>query len=66
MKEGTMSSPIDRAAEALFPDEGAQALNVKFFCAGDENVSVDALAEIIVRADSQVRHGTARLVTDID
>lgn len=57
---------IDRAADLLFPAEGQRTLNVKFFCAGDENVSANELAEQIIRADSQIRSGTARLVDEID
>lgn len=57
---------IDRAADLLFPATGQRTLNVKFFCAGDDNVSADELAEQIVRAEAQIRNGTARLVTDID
>lgn len=59
-------SMIDRAADLLFPTEGQRTLNVKFFCAGDDNVSADALAEQIVRAEAQIRNGSARLVTDVD
>jgi hypothetical protein len=57
---------IDRAADLLFPAEGQRTFNVKFFCAGDDNVSVDELAEQIVRAETQIRNGSARLVTDVD
>jgi hypothetical protein len=57
---------IDRAADLLFPTEGQRTLNVKFFCAGDENVSIDELAEQIVRAEAQIRNGSARLVANID
>lgn len=59
-------SLIDRAADLLFPEEGRRTLNVKFFCAGDEDVSALSLAEQVVRAEAQIANGTARLVTDID
>lgn len=57
---------IDRAADLLFPNEGQQTLNVKFFCAGEESVSVDDLADQIIRAENQIRNRSARLVADID
>lgn len=59
-------SLIDRAADLLFPVEGQRTLNVKFFCAGEDNISVDDLAEQIVRAEAQISSGSARLVTDVD
>ena len=55
---------IERAADLLFPAEGPRTLNVKFLCAG--NVTADALAEQIVRAEVQIRHGHAKLVADVD
>jgi hypothetical protein len=57
---------IERAAELLFPVNGSQTLNVKFFCAGEANVSAEALAEQIVRAEVQLQNGTARLVENVD
>lgn len=58
---------IDRAADLLFPEDGRQrTLNVKFLCAGEDNVSAEALAEEIVRAASQIRSGTAQPVDSID
>lgn len=62
-----MTSLIERAADLLFPaGEGPRTLNVKFLCGGDDNVSMNDLAEQIVRAESQIQSGTARLVEDID
>ena len=59
-------SYIDRAAELLFPENGPRTLNVKFFCAGESNITAEELAEQIVRAHVQIQNGTARLVTDVD
>lgn len=57
---------IDRAAELLFPENGRQTLNVKFFCAGDTAVTAEELAEQVIRAHVQIHGGTARLVNDVD
>lgn len=61
-----MNALIERAADLLFAQEGRRTLNVKFFCAGDDNVSALRLAEQIVRAEAQVRSGAAVLVTNVD
>lgn len=55
---------IERAADLLFPAEGPRTLNIKFPCA--RNVTADALAEQIVRAEVQIRSGHAKLVNDVD
>lgn len=59
-------SYIDRAAELLFPVNGPQTLNVKFFCAGDTTITAEELAEQVLRAHLQVQNGTARLVESVD
>lgn len=61
-----MTNFVDRAADLLFPDVGGRTLNVKFFCAGDDNVSAADLAQQIIIAEEQVRDGTARIVHEID
>ena len=61
-----MTNTIDRAADLLFPDEGGRILNVKFFCAGDENVSAADLAQQIITAEEQIANGHARIVADVD
>ncbi|QJR19291.1 hypothetical protein [Pelagibacterium halotolerans] len=61
-----MSSVIDRAADLLFPYEGPQTRNIKFFCVGEDNVNAFDLAEQIVRAESQIREGSAVLMEKID
>ncbi len=58
---------IERAAQMLFPDEGSRTLNVKFLCGGvANNVTAEGLAEQIVRAEVQIRSGSARLVSNVD
>jgi hypothetical protein len=57
---------IDRAAAMLFPEEGSRTRNIKFLCGGMENVTARALAEQIVRAEVQIRSGSARLVMNVD
>jgi hypothetical protein len=61
-----MVSQIDRAAAMLFPTEGGRTLNVKFLCGGVDKADAQALAEQVVRAEVQIRAGSARLVADID
>lgn len=62
-----MTTQIERAAQMLFPDEGSRTLDIKFFCGGvASNVSAESLAEQVVRAEVQIRSGSARLVTDVD
>ncbi|PSJ42138.1 hypothetical protein [Allosphingosinicella deserti] len=61
-----MSTMIERAADLLFPESGRQTLNIKFFCGGDDNVTALQLAEQVVRAETQIRGGSARLVERID
>jgi len=57
---------IERAADLLFPAEGRRTLNIKFFSAGDGHATANALAEQIVRAESQISAGNARYVSDVD
>lgn len=61
-----MSTMIDRAADLLFPESGRQTLNIKFFCGGEDNVTALQLAEQVVRAETQIRGGSARLMERID
>ncbi len=61
-----MVSQIDRAAAMLFPDEGGGTLNIKFLCGGVNKADAQGLAEQVVRAEVQIRAGSARLVTDVD
>lgn len=61
-----MSSFIDRAADLLFPAEGRQTLNIKFFGVAEGRISAASLAEQIVRAESQIRAGNAVYVEDVD
>ena len=61
-----MNSLINRAADLLFPESGRRTLNVKFFCGGDENISASQLAEQIIRAETQIHGGSARLMANID
>lgn len=65
--EGSMvHSMIDRAADLLFPETGRQTLNIKFFCGGEDNITAQQLAEQIVRAETQIRGGSARPVENLD
>lgn len=61
-----MADFISRAADLLFPDEGRQTLNVKFFSGGESHVTASSLAEQIVRAEAQINAGNATYVTDVD
>lgn len=61
-----MTNFIDRAADLLFPAEGRQTINIKFFGAAEGHMSADEMAEQIVRADAQIRTGNSMLVEDVD
>jgi hypothetical protein len=64
--EGTVANFIERAADLLFPAEGRRTLNIKFFSVADGRTTANALAEQIVRAESQITAGNARFITDVD
>ncbi|GGN63109.1 hypothetical protein GCM10011349_47390 [Novosphingobium indicum] len=61
-----MTNFIDRAADLLFPAEGRQTLNIKFFGAAEGHMSAEDMAEQIVRAEAQIREGNSTLVDDVD
>jgi hypothetical protein len=61
-----MTNPIERAVQMLFPENGPQTRNVKFLCAGTMNVTAEALAEHIVRAEVQIRGDSSHYVQDVD
>ncbi|MBG6178544.1 hypothetical protein IWQ55_006402 [Labrenzia sp. EL_208] len=63
-QDNDMTTLVERAADLLFPEEGPRTLNVKIH--SDGNLSMNNLAEQIVRAEAQIRSGTARLVRKID
>lgn len=60
-----MTVAIDRAAELLF-GEGRSAVNVRFLCGGQDNVSAEVLAERIVLSEAQIRGGHARRIENVD
>lgn len=59
-------SQVDRAAELLFPVEGGRVRNIKFLCGGQPNVSAEAVAEMILRAEVQVRSGKVKPLASVD
>lgn len=59
-------SHIERAVSLLFPENGPRTLNIKFLCGGLDNITAEALAEQLVRAEVQIRAGSARRVDNID
>lgn len=61
-----MSDYIERAADLLFPTEGRQTLNIKFFGVADERISAAGLAEQLLRAEAQISAGNASYVEDVD
>jgi len=61
-----MSSIIDRVAALLYPEDGPTTLDIKFFCGGVDNASAEELAEQVLRAETQIRNGSATLVEDVD
>lgn len=60
-----MTVAIERAADLLF-GEGHTAVNVRFLCGGQENVSAEQLAERIVLSEAQIRGGHARPIENVD
>ncbi len=60
-----MTVAIERAADMLF-GEGRAAVNVRFFCGGQDNVSAEQLAERIVLSEAQIRGSHARRIANVD
>lgn len=65
-KEGTMNTQVSRMANAMFPDQGASVVNVKFFLGDDRRVSAEQLADQLDRADAQLRSGATARTTSLD
>jgi hypothetical protein len=62
-----MSSELDRAATALFPEVGPAAIgNVKFMGGTRRIVTAEELAEQLMRANAQIREGVAVRIADLD
>jgi hypothetical protein len=60
-----MTVAIERAADLLFGD-GRAAVNVRFLCGGQDNVSAEQLAERILVSEAQIRGGHARTIANVD
>ena len=54
-KEEAMTSQVQRMSAAMFPPEGTQVVNVKFFLGTSRAVTGEELADQLDRADSQLR-----------
>jgi hypothetical protein len=65
-KEETMNSQVQRMSAAMFPPEGAQVVNVKFFLGTSRAVTAEELADQLDRADAQLRSGTAARTMRLD
>ena len=52
-----MSNGLDQAASVLFPTDGPNVRDVKFFPGNRRNVTPDAVAEQLARAMSAHRNG---------
>ena len=62
-----MSSELDRAATALFPDSGpARIGNLKYMSGTRRVVTAEELAEQMMRAEAQIREGAAVRITNLD
>lgn len=61
-----MSDYVTQAVEMLFPNDSHKVVNVKFFQGTRREVSASELAHEIIKADAQIKDGTATLVQDID
>jgi len=61
-----MTEVVNLAANALFPPEGRNVGNVKFFLGSRRDITADDLAQEVLSAQRQIAAGTARRVFDID
>jgi hypothetical protein len=58
-----MNTEVDRAAALLFPENGRQALDVKFFF--ESGASAQALAQQVINCFESMCDGS-QVITDID
>ena len=61
-----MNSQVERISGAMFPLEGTQVVNVKFFLGTSRAVTAEVLADQLDRADAQLRSGAAERTTHLD
>lgn len=61
-----MHSQLQLAARELFPDQGGNVRNIKFFLGSARNISADQLAQQILSADAQIASGSIQPVENID
>jgi len=61
-----MTTQVQRAVDALFPQQGSRVRDVKFHRGWNEQVTAEQLATELLSANQQIREGTATRVTDID
>jgi hypothetical protein len=62
-----MATQVERAVDALFPQEGSSRVrNVKFHRGWCSSVTAEQLAGQLVSANEQIRSGSATLITDVD
>ena len=61
-----VSTQIERMSAAMFPAQGTQVVNVKFFPGGNRSVTAEQLADQLDRADAQLRAGAAVRSTSLD
>ena len=54
-----MSKEINRAVAALFPQNGEPVADIKFFKGTRSNVRAEEFATELLRADAQIKNGTA-------
>jgi hypothetical protein len=65
-KEGAMATPLQRAADTLFPQEGGRIRNVKFHQGRGRTVTAEQLVGELLSANEQIASGAATRVLDID
>lgn len=61
-----MNNKLERMSAAMFPPEGSQVVNVKFFLGFNRSVTAEELADQLDRADAQIRSGAAVRSTHLD
>jgi hypothetical protein len=61
-----MTTQLEHAANMLFPSEGNQAANIKFFRGRSRPISAERLAQQFVQAEKQIATGATAVVDNID
>tara|TARA_B100000678_G_scaffold183936_1_gene153741 strand:- start:15311 stop:15511 length:201 start_codon:yes stop_codon:yes gene_type:complete len=61
-----MTDTIQLAANLLFPENGQQVRDIKFFDVGSSNITAAQLAEQVMRAEAAIRSGNSKPIDDVE